>query len=345
MSRILILGLSLLIACEKKESEESCSQNIADTLTISIPSSVGVDSLKIESGITKANSSAYIFSLLILKNNLLISENYFKGKTVNDNYSIRSVTKTIVSALTGIAIKENKISSIDKKVKDFFPEYFFSTTDPLASKITIKHLLTMTAGYHWNEAIDRLYGNRIEWAINLPMDTIPGRIFNYSSAVPHILSGILTRATHTGTLEFADKNLFQPLQIQTPIWDKDPQGFYNGGSGLNLTARDMAKVGFLYLNHGCYGGQRIVNSSWVDSSGVDQTNGYEYGYLWWIGHTSVYSYYYALGYGGQMIFVVPDLALVMVTTANPVVNDTESAQTIGLVTDIFENDIIPAFLN
>lgn len=345
MNRVLFLIFLFLTACEKKEPDETCSQNIADTLKVSSTNATGVDSIKIESGIAKANASPFIYSLLVLKNNLIISETYFKGKTVDDSYSIRSVTKTVVSVLTGIAIKENKIKSVDKKVKDFFPEYFSSATDPLAGKITIKHLLTMTGGYQWNEASDRLYGNRIEWAINLPMDTIPGRVFNYSSAVAHILSGILTRATHTNTLDYATENLFHPLEIQTPMWDKDEQGYYYGGTGLSLTARDMAKIGFLYLNRGCYSGQRIVNSSWVDSSGIDQTGGYEYGYLWWIGHTSAYSYYYALGYGGQMILVVPDLALVMVTTANPVVNDTESSQTIGLVTNIFENDIIPAFLN
>lgn len=333
------------MACEKKESGETCSQTIGDTLMVSTPSAVGVDSHKIAFGIAKANSALYIYSLLILKNNLIISENYFKGKTANDVYSVRSVTKTVVSILTGIAIKENKIKTINKRVKDFFPEYFYSTTDPLASQITIEHLLTMTTGYKWFEISDRLYGNRIEWAINLPMDTIPGKKFNYSSAVPHILSGIITEATHVSTLDYASENLFQPLQIQTPLWDKDPQGYYYGGTGLSLTARDMAKIGFLYLNEGCYAGQRIVNSSWVDSSAVDQANGYGYGYLWWIGQSSVYSYYYALGFGGQMIFVVPDLALVMVATADPVVNAAESEQTITLITDIFEYNITPAFLN
>jgi CubicO group peptidase (beta-lactamase class C family) len=156
---------------------------------------------------------------------------------------------------------------------------------------------------------------------NKPMDRQPGQTFEYCSGAAHITSPLLTQATGMSTFQFAKQYLFQPLSINDHSWEKDKQGFYNGGAGVNLTPYDMLKLGQLYLNKGMYNGVRVVSEEWIKkvTSFKITTNGIlpfgpGYGYFLWLGSTKLHGYYFATGWGGQFIVVVPDLNLIVVAT-------------------------------
>src|SRR3990172_4759605 len=142
----------------------------------------------------------------------------------------------------------------------------------------------------------------------------------YSTGSTHLLSAILTQATGMSTLEFGRKHLAGPLGISLPAWMQDPQGIYFGGNEMLLTPRDMVTIGELYLGGGALDGQRIVPESWVEASftprGRSRFSGRQYGYGWWIRELGGHDVYYAWGYGGQFIFIVPDLELVVAMTSS-----------------------------
>ncbi|MBL7993930.1 serine hydrolase, partial [bacterium] len=155
---------------------------------------------------------------------------------------------------------------------------------------------------------------------------------------------IITKSTKRSTLDFANAYLFDPLAITIKRWDVDPQGYYLGGTGLFLTARDMAKIGFLYLNGGCYAGRNIICEKWINDAWSDHIpdTSIDYGYLWWIMESGGHKIAYAFGYGGQMIYVIKDLQLVVVLTADPNVNAQTAQNTRILEDDILISNIIPA---
>lgn len=166
----------------------------------------------------------------------------------------------------------------------------------------------------------------------------------YSTGSTHLLSAIITRSTKSSTHAFAERNLGRPLGITIRPWQRDPQGIYFGGNDMFLTPRDMLKLGTLYLNRGALDGRQIIPRAWVDSSFVPRTvspfNGNRYGYGWWIRSSGGHDIHYAWGYGGQFIFVVPGLQLVVVTTSDA--ESTRDGNHTGELHRILEEEIIPA---
>jgi CubicO group peptidase (beta-lactamase class C family) len=268
--------------------------------------------------------SSEIHSLLIVRNGYLVFEEYYNGYTQSEKNNLQSVTKSFVSALTGIAIKEGFLESADQKVKDIFPEYFADAMDGRKSEIKIEHLLTMSAGFKWeqNGKIRNEWLNskdRNKYLINLPLEAEPGEKFCYSSGVSHLMSGILTKTAGMSTVKFADKYLFHYLGIGNRQWNTDNRGCCLGNTGLYLTPRDMAKFGFLYLNNGYWEGKQVIPAQWIKESTERQigigSDYADYGYNWWIKTMSGQKFYFAQGYGGQYIFVIPDLDIVAVITS------------------------------
>ncbi|MFD0588070.1 serine hydrolase domain-containing protein [Paenibacillus sp. GCM10027627] len=272
---------------------------------------------------TIVKSKPQIHSVLVSRDNELLFEKYYNDNSDKTLHQIRSVTKSFTSALIGIAIQEGFIKDIDQKAADYFPDYITEETDPAVRDITIRHLLTMTSGIpyqytKYNEWIS--VANPIERAFGLGTVSSPGERFTYNDPATHILSGILTAATGMQASDFADRYLFQPLQISSYDWPTDPQGNNIGAAELTLTSRDMLKFGQLYLNRGEWEGKQVVPASWVDESVSAKTDGGmpsggKYGYLWWVSNIGDYESFYAMGYGGQFIYVVPDLKLVAVITS------------------------------
>lgn len=266
-------------------------------------------------------------SLLIVRHGELVYEKYFLPTIKPERrMHIFSITKSFLSALVGIAMDQGQLDSLDHKVVEYFPEYFYPTTDPRMQQMTLRHLLTMSAGFVWMEdgSIEERWmesGNLVEAAINLKLQETPGTGFNYSSANTQLLSAVLTKIVGEPLRGYAQRNLFSPLGISATDWDwgADDQGYYLGGWGMNLQPRDLARFGYLYLNDGYWDGKQVVSSDWVQQSTSKQISafpGMDYGYLWWVHQGKDPVVYEALGYGGQSLYIVPELDLVVVVTAN-----------------------------
>lgn len=278
-----------------------------------------------------------IAGIVIMKNGDLVYENYFNGYTIDDAIHIASVTKSIISGLMGIAIDKGYINNINQKVLEFFSNYDIKRGEKTIQKITIRELMTMTAPYKFcSEPYTKVYSSE-DWT-KAALDLLGGKErigeFKYSTVGTHILSGILVSATGETVLDFATKNLFNPLEIQLPHnrviqnkeaylaflkdkyvsgWVVDFNGVNTAGWGLALKPRDMAKFGQLYLNRGMWNGTQILSSKWIAESTEECSRWGElpYGYLWWIIKDNESSGYAALGDGGNVIYVCPEKELVV----------------------------------
>ncbi|MGH9751530.1 MAG: serine hydrolase domain-containing protein [Blastocatellia bacterium] len=266
-------------------------------------------------------------SLLIVRNGRLFYEQYFQGATVNDLFNIKSVTKSFTSALVGIALGEGLIRSENETIADLLPEYFTMQTDPRKRRITLRHLLTMTAGFEWEEngPITTRWVQSDDYAkftLDLPVIIEPGKVQKYNSGLSHLLSVSLTRRSRMSAMEYAQKRLFAPIGIKVGRWDTDPQGYNEGSSELFLTARDLARFGFLYLNAGLWESRQIVPAEWIWQSTSPQSGQdplwAHYGYQWWVSGNDDLHSFAALGYGGQAIRIVPKLDLVVVMTSTTI---------------------------
>lgn len=265
-----------------------------------------------------------IHSLLIVRNGYLVSEIYGYPYSANQVHWIASVTKSVIGALVGIALEQGYIKNVHQALSSLLPDSNVANLDETKKTITLENFLTLTTGLDCNDNRDfplmLASTNWVDFALNLPMATKPGAQFNYCTDAVHVLSAILQKATGLSTREFANKTLFAPLGIG-PIpearWPSDPQGITRGGEGLILTPQEMAKFGYLILNHGKWDGKTIIPAKWINTSTTkhvqkDEKNGY--GYLWTISPDG--TYYSALGLAGQHIFVIPDKNMVVVFTSD-----------------------------
>lgn len=275
-----------------------------------------------------------INGIVIIRKGYIGFERY-NGYEPDDTHNVASVTKSIISALIGIALDKGFIKSLDQKVLEFFPEYVSDPGDIRKRTVTIRQLLTMTApiaskttGTLW-EPLDRLRRQRdwVKYILDLLGKGQTGK-FQYSSAGAHLLSAIISRSTGMSAREFANKYLFNPVGIKeipdhsmksfqmndvfgkdVRGWIKDPQGITAGGFGLTITPRDMARFGFIYLNEGVWDNRRIISKKWIDDSTALNSN--NYGYLWWLRKERDLFAYSALGSGGNAICCVPEKDLVV----------------------------------
>ncbi len=273
----------------------------------------------------------HLDSLLVVRHGYLVHESYHHQTGPETLHALKSVTKSVMSALIGIAIRAGDLAGVDERLGYLMPEAFAAGTDRARREITIRDLLTMRSGLEWAEYGPGLLQmtaspHWVQHVLELPLAHPPGTVFNYSTGDTHLLSAVLHHVTGLSALEYADLYLFDPLGITRRRWAADPQGRSIGGTELLLTPRDMAKFGYLYLNGGQWDGQAILPPRWVQESAeyhnrFDPTeqnpcDEWGYGYLWWLraqaGHPSLI----AVGYGGQFVFVVPALDLVVVMTGN-----------------------------
>lgn len=314
-------------AINRAGSEESSYGNEqayypAQKWEASVPEEQGVRSSELQKSVDNI-STGYpdIYSLLIVKNGHLIYENYYKKGMPDRADLVHSVTKSFMSSLIGIAIDKGYIKSVDQKIIEFFPDSYTKDLEPDAKEITLHHLLTMSSGYKWDDQSDDLWRliyspNWVKFILGSEQIKPPGFVFNYNTALSHLLSAILTQATQMSTQDFAEKFLFGPLGIKSKNWTTDPQGIYSGGFGLHLTPREMAKLGYLYLKNGNWNKKQIISEQWVKESTKSQIKGYyDYGYQWWIIKTGGFPSYRAWGRRGQFIVVIPDLDSVIVVTS------------------------------
>lgn len=276
-----------------------------------------------------------VHSMVIIRNGYLVAEAYNENTHADIPQDVRSVTKSITSALIGIAISEQKLKSAEQRLAEFFPEL---DKDPMKSEIMIKHLLYMTSGLEWDNVNDQStvdMMNTSDWIQHILEHSSrykPGEKFNYSNGDAHLLSAVLQKATGESLSDYAMSRLFKPLGIANVKWSEDPNGHTIGAFAMALTVRDMAKIGMLYLKEGKWDGKTIIPKQWIRESLInriwlnyaDGSRG-GYGYYWWMkamdrelieGGTKKYDTFYAAGSAGQRIFAVPELQLIVAATAN-----------------------------
>jgi len=278
-------------------------------------------------------------SLLVLKDNKLIVEEYFYSYDRERLHHIHSCTKSITSLLLGIALEQHKDIQIDQPLFSLFPEYASLETKE-KQQITLEHALTMTAGFQWNEYPKEMYetDDWFQYILSRPMNSIPGDEFHYNSGCTILLGGVISSLEGKNADLYAEEVLFGPLGISKYIWDKHPNGTPQCGGGLQILPRDMAKIGLLLLNDGRWNNKQIVSKEWILQSTkprVPESEFLDYGYQWW--HRSKnnkkwweepqtvseeeHDLSLALGWGGQYIIVAKDLNLVVITTASDYKND------------------------
>lgn len=281
-----------------------------------------------QEGITSAENFIHknlpaIRSFLIVQNGRLVFEKYYNGAIAIQSHRVASVTKSITSVLTGIAIDNGELAGIHLTAAQLFPEYISKVKDPRTADITLHQLLNMTGGFKWVDRSQDFWNwrysrDRLKRSINLPLSQAPGTIFNYVTPSSQLIGSAVSRATGQSLQDYANQHLFRPMSEEIKSWDKDPAGFNTGGTGLSLTPRQMAKFGLLMLNEGRWKNEQIVSRSWVQSATQNQipaAAGMGYGYQFWIRNMGSCRGYMAWGRGGQFIVVIPDQNLVIVVTS------------------------------
>ena len=274
--------------------------------------------------IERAASLPRLRSLLVSLGGELVEEHYFNGATARSQANLKSASKTLVAILIGIAIDRGHLAGVHQPIAELLPDEL-DGADPIMQSITIEDLLTMRSGLETTS--NRNYGrwvqsrNWVRHVLARPLVDRPGGRMIYSTGSTHLLSAILTRASGMSTLEFGRRHLAQPLGITLPAWLRDPQGIYFGGNEMTLTPRAMLAVGDLYRRGGTLDGREVVSPAWIRESTTPRTvsrySRRQYGYGWWIRGIAGHPAYYAWGYGGQFIFVIPDLDSVIVATSSP----------------------------
>jgi CubicO group peptidase (beta-lactamase class C family) len=272
---------------------------------------------------------ADVHGVLVVRNGYAVLEAYYSPYGPHIRHSTASVGKSFTGALVGIAIREGYIEGVDQKVANFFPDHLGLQDDPLKQAMTIEHLLTMTSGLDWPESAASYSSSGnimnqmmrssdwVRFVLDRPMAAAPGAVFNYSSGASHLLSAIIQEAAGIRTFVFAQTYLFEPLGFSRVSWPSDPHGIAFGAGGVRLTPRDMARFGQLYLQGGVWNGRQVIPAEWVEASVARQVSAHGaasyYGYQWWVRGSGIYA---AHGYRGKRIFVLPDLEMVVVFTAD-----------------------------
>jgi CubicO group peptidase (beta-lactamase class C family) len=345
----LVLQLStvaLLAACAGADARDPQEEVIPAPRRVM---SAAADTTLLAAAFDRAKELPRIRSLIVQWKGETIREQYYGGATKATRANMKSASKSIISALVGIAIAQGHIRGVDQTIGELLPAE--TRTLSLEKRaITIADLLSMRAGMRSTSFEN--YGawvtsrNWVSYALNQPMTDERGGPMVYSTGNTHLLSAILTRATKMNTHRFAQRHLARPLGIELRAWQTDPQGIYFGGNDMYMTPRDMLKIGTLYLNGGLHEGRQVVPRAWVDSSWSPRTtspwNGNGYGYGWWTRHVHGYDVRFAWGYAGQFIFIVPELQLVVVTNSDA--NVSREGRNTWAIHRLLENEIIPAFL-
>jgi CubicO group peptidase (beta-lactamase class C family) len=313
------------------------------------PEAVGLDAAVLH-GLDdhlKSLDGANIHSLLVVRRGSLAFERYFGGedeiwgKSVGrvefdreTKHDLRSITKSVTSLLLGVAVARRLIDGIDRALFDFFPEYAELRT-PDNGHVTLRHLLTMSPGFAWNEYVPytdpansemRLIRSpdRYRFALEQPIETRPGQFFKYNSGASELLGAVVRKAAGVRLEDFAREALFEPLDITDVEWSNYPNSeIVSSSGGLRLRPRDLAKLGQLVLTNGRWGERQIVSAEWIEVSTTPQIGHPDgllfYGYQWWLGRSLLdrreVAWTAAMGLGGQRLFIVPRLDLVVAITA------------------------------
>ena len=319
---LILTFLTVMRSCRTPDSEINWPTREWSTST---PEEQGMDSEVLAQAFDLIKEqNINVHSIQIVRNGHMVLNACFYPFPDNSIHDMASVTKSVISILTGITIDKGYIPSVDIPVTDIFPEYRISNMDDKKRKLTIRHLLTMTSGYDctYEGGERQLFKMRgsddwIQYMLDMPVIYEPGTRFQYCSGNFHLIAGIIKKSAGMSPKDFAEKNLFSALGIEEVVWPADPDGINFGWGDLHLHPTDMAKIGYLCLHNGRWSNKQIVSSTWIEQSSkrtVTLSENEYYGYGWWIRPSPNPGLYETLGRAGQRIIVWSDKNIVVVFT-------------------------------
>lgn len=381
-----VLAAPAILAQSLPTAHYQSPPDLSDGWKTATSVSLGVDANRLAAltASVRAWPELGVHAILIERSGRLIYEEYFDGfdqrwgaplgrvsMAAGSIHDLRSLTKSVVSALTGIALTEGAIKSLDQPVVDWFPEYpELNTAD--RRRVTLAHVLAMTSGLEWNEDMpytdprnDEIRMTRdsqpLRFVLSRPFTHDPGAEFNYNGGLVQVMAAVIERAVKMPIQEYARTKLFEPLGIETAEWVGDLAGMPNAASGLRLRGRDVAKFGSLYLHAGRWSGRQVLPADWVglstsrqfrfasaaarDRTGsrAEADGAFGYAYFWWYAcyptSRGLVEARTAVGNGQQRIFVLPGLDMVVTIFAGRY-NDFTTGNTLG--TRILREHVIPA---
>jgi CubicO group peptidase (beta-lactamase class C family) len=272
----------------------------------------------------------------------------FRGPALGRAVPVKSVSKTIVAALTGAALDRGEIPSIKATLDDVAPRLIPAGADARVGALTIENLVTMQAGLERTSGAN--YGSWISsanWvadALSRPFVAEPGARMLYSTGSFHVLGAVLSEVSGQSLLSLSRSRLGDPIGLNIPAWTRDPQGRYLGGNEMALSLRDMIRFGEMYRLRGRSNGRQVLSADWVEQSLTPRTrspfSGLDYGYGWFLGRSGKDAYALARGYGGQVICIVPSLALSLAITSDPT-RPARSEGYFGALMRLIEGTVIP----
>ena len=318
------------------------------------PTEVGMSATGLLGAAGDAAAIPRFRSLLVARHGRLVEESYFGGADSTTLFDVRSVTKSVVCALTGIALRDGVLPGEASSIAPYLVPS--DTLDSGDSAVTVHDLLTMTSGYQWNEDTGDDYNlwistdNHVQYLLDRAHAAAPGVTFTYNSAAVHTLGVVLEDAAAMPLPRYAAP-LFAALGVDTVAWEPLDRGTVNGGAGIALRGRDLLKFGQLFLQRGWSGDRSVVPESWVDRATQPQfawrrsfgpLSRVTYGMLWWVSDVTPAAFY-AWGYGGQFVYVVPSRDLVVVATTDwsglaEITPQALAAMALGVIV----NDVVPA---
>ncbi|MBX2817561.1 MAG: beta-lactamase family protein [Saprospiraceae bacterium] len=312
----LLLFLVVLSACTKDADDPTLENPTSDFWEFGDPANLGFDLDSLNAAVERASSTPSFYGLVVIRNEKIALERYFKGRNASTLFHLRSITKNVTSAVTGMALERGILSSLDTPAG----QYLSDLSTGAKSDITLRHLLNMTSGLQWDEdaevvpLIEHRFPDPVQMMTERPLVAEPGSTFNYNSVSPHLVSHILTQETGERFEELVEEMLLKRLGIENSSWEYDPQGRAWGGFGLQLTGRDLAKFGLLYLQNGVWEGNQLVPQSWVNLSSEKQyqfthpSSGYS---LQWWTSSNFGGIFYGIGHGGQALMIIPSKNMIV----------------------------------
>lgn len=331
---VTIFVFVFLFSCLKEEPlnkpfESYVPVEIGDGLEISNPQAEGMDPDKLIQIYSDTYADENLWSmrsLLVFRNGHLVAESYFKDDNdMINHHLIWSCTKQVMGILTGIALEQDLIASLDDPISNYLPSV--SQEYPEKSGITIRHLITMLSGNDYNndgvggqtdKVLRQIPDNITEYVLSQPMRADPGEEFFYNDGDPQLMSAILQNVAGMPTDDWADEVLFSQIGLSNYNWVRYKDGTTLGGFGIETTPRELGKIALCVADSGRYSGEQVIPQDWITamtSVQVDLDNDFGFGYYWWL--DMMRGIYFSWGHGGQFAFIVPDQSLVVVITSIP----------------------------